>query len=534
MRFAARPLAALPIVSILLAALTACSPGFRSGGLGGGGSLEGENLVYDRTACGTAPLPFWAALTAPEIQALRGRDQAAAGDPHALLDLAIFASGDVRTAEGYARIRQRFDAFADKERAALAGEKNPWQKGYRLHRDMHAAFFPNGTAAVKDGPQAGYDWDQSRLTGIFADGKFNCVSSALLYLILAREFGFQAEGVILPSHVFVQLTLPDGKRIEVETTFPAGFDWVHDEGFYRSRAASFFSSRRLPASTYADYQKRRIVPPYLVVAENMWNQHTGVGRMASEDRRRLMEARAWLDIDGALAQNNRLAFYTTEHAYLSGQRDSATLARLFAAVMPGMPALRKRWDRDTAMCDHIAWLPYYYADFLRGRGQPDAALPWIDSSLAWLHPESKEGAPLRKNNAAIIMRMAQEMGRKKEFARGEGYLLRYPVLLKEDGNMRAMLAWVYQEWSAEAWERKDWTGATETLAKSLPYADKKFLKALRANLGTAYCNWSIGYQNEGDWPKAKATLRKCLDKLPDEKRCRSQMDELVAQHKLDE
>lgn len=521
-----------------LAWLSACSGGMR---LGGGPALD-PNPDFDRTACGTAPLPLWSVFTPPEIRALRNRDRAAAGDAHALLDLAILASGDKRTAGAYDSIRTRFDAFVAKERPVLAAEKTAWQKGYRLHRDMHAAFFPaaaegkspsDGSALPDGSAQPGYDAAQSALTGIFADGTYNCISSALLYILLARELGFPARGVVLSSHAFAEITLPDGKVIEVETTTPTGYDWVHDEKFYRQRAAAWFSSRGLPASSYKDYLARKVMDPVQLIAGNMWNQHTGTSRMRTEDRYRLAEARAWIDPEDAEAQNNRVAVYATEYGWLSKREDWPTVDRFLRAVGPALPGLRKRWDADAELANHIAWLPYYHAHALRALGKTEEVFGKLDTALAWLKPGVKEGPVLRGNCLSVLILATQDMAKRKEFAAAEKQLLRYPELIREEVQLRGHITWLYQEWSAEAWERNDWEATTATLGKSLPYAPKEHQKPLRNNLSGAFHNWYIVHSNVGDWPKAKEVLRRCLETVPDDKRCKTQMQELVAQHNID-
>jgi tetratricopeptide (TPR) repeat protein len=498
--------------ALAAALLSACTGGMR---MGGSPTVDPEP-GFDRAACGTAPLPLWSAFTPPEIRALQNRDRAAAGDAHALLDLAILASGDKRTAGAYDSIRARFDAFVAKERPLLAAEKTAWQKGYRLHRDMHTAFFPaaaDAKSAEGGGAQPGYDAAQSALTGIFADGTYN--------------------GVVLSSHAFAEITLPDGKVIEVETTTPTGYDWVHDEKFYKQRAAAWFSSRGLPASSYKDYQARSILDPVRLIAGNMWNQHTGSGRMRTVDRYRLAEARAWIDPDDAEAQNNRVAVYAAEYGWLSKREDWPTVDRFLRAVGPALPALRKRWDADAELANHIAWLPYYHAHALRALGKTEAVFGKLDTALAWLKPEVKEGPVLRGNCVSVLILATQDMAARKEFAAAEGQLLRYPNLLRDDANLRGHLTWLYQEWSAEAWKRNDWEATTATLGKSLPYAPKEHLKPLRNNLSSAYYNWYIVHNNEGDWPKAKDVLRRCLETVPDDKRCKTQLQELVAQHNLD-
>jgi hypothetical protein len=122
--------------------LSACASAIRSGGSGSYGTADLPEPAFDRTGYGVSPMGFWSALTAPELRALQDREKAAAGDPDALLALAIFASGDRRTPEEYAAIRARVAAFTEKMKPELAAEKNPWQKGFKLHKAMHAAFFP--------------------------------------------------------------------------------------------------------------------------------------------------------------------------------------------------------------------------------------------------------------------------------------------------------------------------------------------------------------------------------------------------------
>jgi hypothetical protein len=93
----------------------------------------------------SADLPLWWPLTEAEAAALKGADRARKGDPEALLSLAIFASGNRRDAADYARYQERVRRFVAEVRPAI---------------------------------------DQGRVTGIFDDGHYNCMSSTLLYLVL--------------------------------------------------------------------------------------------------------------------------------------------------------------------------------------------------------------------------------------------------------------------------------------------------------------------------------------------------------------
>ncbi len=54
-------------------------------------------------------------------------------------------------------------------------------------------------------------------------GKYNCVSSSILYLAFAKASGIDARAQRSPSHCFITVYV-DGKKIDVETTNPKGFD----------------------------------------------------------------------------------------------------------------------------------------------------------------------------------------------------------------------------------------------------------------------------------------------------------------------
>jgi tetratricopeptide (TPR) repeat protein len=482
----------------------------------------------DRGAYGANPIPIWSPLTAAELRAMQDRDKAAAGDPGALLGLAILASGDKRGAAADAAIRARVAAFVARLRPEIDAESKPWQKGFILHRAMHAEFLSGGKvgASGADGENAptGYAWAQSRLTGIFEDGKYNCISSALLYIVLAREFGFRVQGVQLPSHAFVQLTLSNGKLIEVETTTPSGYDWIHDEAFYKKRAGVWFSARGLPASTFKDYQSRKILEPLQLVALNMANQHTSTDRMAPADRRRLIEARAWCAQEDLDAQLNRIALFAAEYKTLSAKKDWATLDRLYRVVSPSFSSLHKAWNSETGFSNHLAWQAFYRANTLQNSSRIPESFSWIDTSLAWARPEAKDGPVLKSNNASLIIIITRTLAERKEFASAEAYVLRYPAILRGDKNFRSHLTWLYQEWGMQEWDRKDWQAVADIFGKSLIHAPAEYRKPVQDNLATAYLNMTAELQNQGDWPKARAALKKCLEQVPEARKCKTWMD----------
>jgi tetratricopeptide (TPR) repeat protein len=69
----------------------------------------------------------------------------------------------------------------------------------------------------------GYAEHQTRVDEIFVSGRYNCVSSAALYIILAASVGMDVQGVMTKDHAFVTVNT-GSELIDVETTTPYGFD----------------------------------------------------------------------------------------------------------------------------------------------------------------------------------------------------------------------------------------------------------------------------------------------------------------------
>jgi len=68
-----------------------------------------------------------------------------------------------------------------------------------------------------------YSHYQTRVDTIFINGSYNCVSSAVLYMILCELAGIDTSAVITREHVFIMVHI-DGQDIDVETTNKFGFD----------------------------------------------------------------------------------------------------------------------------------------------------------------------------------------------------------------------------------------------------------------------------------------------------------------------
>jgi tetratricopeptide (TPR) repeat protein len=92
------------------------------------------------------------------------------------------------------------------------GSPSPYRTARRIHKILHQSFLRRYEAAA-DG-----------LDAVLDRGEYNCLSSSLLYGIVARAFGLEPQVVEVPRHVYVRLKL--GPRVvDVETTSRIGFDF---------------------------------------------------------------------------------------------------------------------------------------------------------------------------------------------------------------------------------------------------------------------------------------------------------------------
>ncbi|MCR4735912.1 MAG: hypothetical protein K5829_13010 [Treponema sp.] len=74
-----------------------------------------------------------------------------------------------------------------------------------------------------------YKEEQTKVNIAFINGKYNCLSSALIYMAAAKAVGLDVRGVKTPLHAFCSVYVKDSssggkRRIDVETTNPYGFN----------------------------------------------------------------------------------------------------------------------------------------------------------------------------------------------------------------------------------------------------------------------------------------------------------------------
>jgi hypothetical protein len=431
-----------------------------------------------RPGYGNEALHTWWPLTAPEVAALDGVAAARRGDAHALLALGLVASGDHRDAASHADFTARVDRFVAEVRPTIMAAADDWHRGYELNRAMHRELFRGDSTEL-----GGYQFEQARLTGIFSTGRYNCLSSAVLYVVLARAFGLPVRAAVVPTHVFVEVGTKGAKVFEVETTSNTGFDWVHDARFYEKESASWSGSRGLRPVTLEEYQQRKIIEPYQLMALAMRDARSG----EEKDRPRLAELAALVDPEDADAERDRLQVTINESVELYKANAWRTMVRLFDVVSPAVDELTTR-THDAKTAELASWAIWNYANALLIVGRTDEAMARMKDGYAHVEPTWPDAETLRHNYAAVLVDRLGAL-----------------VTAKDYGKALSVYA-----------DNRDACRADKTCV---------------GNIAVAYLNRSSDAQNAGDWPAARAALQACVAELPDD-RCKDGLVDLESRHQF--
>jgi len=198
----------------------------------------------------------------------------------------------------------------------------------------------------------GYSTYQTRLDVLVDRGTFNCVSSALAYMILGRSAGLDVQAVATTDHAFALVRLASGKEIDVETTTKYGFDPGTKTEFTNSFGQTGFA----------------YVPP------GNYNQRKTIG-----DRQLL----------GLLVQNRMADFQR------SGQVEEAVGLAIDRWTIEGTPEARK------TLVDGFV----NYASWLNGRRDYLKGLDLVDKMVAWtgMVDEAKQLAFAFLNNDVNVL-----------------------------------------------------------------------------------------------------------------------------------
>jgi hypothetical protein len=152
-----------------------------------------------------------------------------------LAEISLWASGD-SSLSGMEKIKSIVTALNTTINPAFSGsEKAEFILNY-MHKNVLKS----------------YSLYQTRLDTLLSNGRYNCVSSAVLYVILCKSAGINTSGVMTKDHAFAMVHI-NGQDVDVETTNPYGFDPGNRKEFHDS-SGKITGFAYVPPQNYRDRQ----------------------------------------------------------------------------------------------------------------------------------------------------------------------------------------------------------------------------------------------------------------------------------------
>lgn len=483
-------------------------------------------------ALGCASTPVVDAPPPPPAPAPPASDLLALG-----LESAGYSAAERRVAA--ARLDARLAPALAEARAAEA----PLERARRLLQALHGDLLRR------------YDARATTLREVLEDGRFNCVSSALLFAAAAERIGLTVRAELLPTHARLRLPLPDadgGRAVIVETTAAAGVDpdpgsldrildralGVAEAGAARVLVAdtgAVFEPSALVAATWVNRASVAQEAEALATAERLFARGEAMAE-APEMRRMLRDQRAALlsqlaadDVLEGSPGRVRRAFATMLAAAALEPADPpiraavaqnlrAAAERVFAAaVEAGDEAAIRRAVAQAVAVGAGPELPGLTA-FARSeiarlratRGDVEGALEAIEAALA--EPLDAADAELRAtlehNRVAALRIAAGAAAERGDLVRSAALFERLDALPGTDREARA--AWTedrkraYQLAAQKRYRDGDLVGAAELYREGLRAFPGEAL--MRTNLAVVLAQLARGPSEAGRCDEAEPWL----------------------------
>jgi hypothetical protein len=420
-------------------------------------------------------------------------------------------TGSPGLAEGEAAaLMDRLRDAVEELRSSPELPQSPRERGEYILTWMHRQFLRS------------YSLQQTRLDLLLSGGRYNCVSSAVLYLILGTASGLEIRGVMTKDHAFAALRAGD-TWIDVETTNPYGFDPGNRKDFH-DQFGRITGFAYVPAK---DYQDRVSISPVELISLIFSN------RIAELERRnRFAEAvplalsRASLLSGGESAADTgeRPSFFEDPRrdimnrifnygAFLlkAGREDEALR---WAALASPRYSDEERWQEFIFAAANNRMIKQIKAGRLAGaRESLNLLAPALNAAnfsrldMALTDAELMEGASKIKNTGDAEALIAA-------IDRAEGQRLLSPDRTGELRNFAIEKA------AAFLTAGRDWTGAVAWLETALRHYGpnpriEQNLRNARSNLATDYHNRFAAAWNRRDREAAEKILEEGLALFPD-------------------
>lgn len=486
-----------------------------------------EKLTFNRSDFGRISLAVWSPLTEFENQILNSTAQLTQKNPETLLTFYLIASGDVRTQEQYQAISAPFWRWIADITPEITSIDDQKRRAEKLLQLMHATFFKENT--VKKGAPSGYDADQSKLSDIFRNKMYNCISSALLFTVIAEQFGITTEGVLLPSHAFVQLNFGQGQISEVETTTVKGFEIKHDAKFYENSAEQWSEDLNLEPLTYQDYLSRKIVSPLQLGITNIGNQHSFAQNMAYRDRMRLSEIRAVLAPQDIEAQKSRLYFYSREFNFLNQHDDFSTMNHLFDSIEPWLSQQNLNGVNDPEWQSMLASTKVNRAYARVMFNREDEALVLAQTLLSETPTSTEDYQTIRQNIYYVLTQYMIASINQGGFTKAKRAIDGVESECLSFDFCAANLSALYARWSQLFWDQKDWPQVMRIIDEYLQLdSSSERSQSFWQSYERAHLNMANDFLYNENRHSAKQTLESCVERIKTPDLCHTALTKLEA------
>jgi len=380
-----------------------------------------------------------------------------------------------------------------------------------------------------------YSIFQTRIDTIFTNGSFNCVSSAVLYIILCESAGINASGVITRDHAFVTVHI-NGEDIDVETTNRYGFDpgnrrEFHDQ-FGRLTGFSY-----VPAQNYRDRQTISKIELISLILNNRISEHERANRYA--DAVPLAVDRAALLLGNSLAVNTGPVLY--DSLFTDPRID--LMDRLFNY---GNTLLRANREEDAIIWanfassnypDYNRWYDFYHAAvnnrivrFLRENRTADAG-NFLENNRSILTNENYAQFDSTIIDADLVFRT----NRITTAAQGDAITGEIEQAQRSgrisDRRAVELIVYTIQRTAASlsAAPARDWRAAINYIEAAVSRfgSNREWEQALqtyRSNLAADYHNRFAAEWNRRNYDEAEQILNEGLAEFPDNRQLLSNLD----------
>ena len=378
-----------------------------------------------------------------------------------LADAALLASGVVDENERQL-FRKRIDDLEQAARRATEKATDPMARSQALLDWLHREVLIGG-----------YSEQQTDLSVLITQGTFNCVSSAVMFGLLAKRLEIDVRGIEVPDHAYA--IVYDGTRhADVETTSARGFDPS------RNRAAMKAFTQRTGFVYIPDAKasKRRETSMLGLVALIYYNHGVEHSRAGRHEQALLAYYRA-LSLDSGLAsaiKNSLVAL----NRWAQSEADNGDYERAIALLGTGLTLAPK--DRALRHNRRVIWQRRITAT--SQDGSPEQVLAVVKAA----HLNDPD-AGFDRQQAAFYIQRGRVIADAGQWA--EAIAVTAPAVGQiNDASLRSLQrfqASVFSRWLIEAIDARQWDDALKAAVQAKSFLPKD--NRLRGNAAYLLQEW---------------------------------------------